>query len=437
MISYQLYCIGYDRAILRFVLLPLVGLLYFCLPLDGQTIHEDNKSAALFGQVTQSGVPVASATVNAYEEVNNGSYIRLDGKCSSQTNNAGQYLCRGLSAGRYLLSVHMRGKSAQSASTAAIAFYYQTSNLADAELISVRDGQNELIEMELGSHPAFTVTGELLARPQSPALSLLAVGRHGETMPSGLSPSYDPVSGAFRFKGVPPGQYSLLALWHDSERAHSNEVAVTVTDQDVTALQVADAGTVHLAVELQPCEGGSAAVSQLSLKPADGHLTGGAQFALVSPGATNRFDFPDVPGGKYFVCLAGGKSAYIAGTSLAPQGAGNLISVPDGGGSITADVQMGCEASSLAGTVDTEDGIDRQAYVVLRSSLTGEMFQRNADADGKFVFSGIAPGEYRVYAVPASGQNNSQNSALIDETTGASVTLDPNKTTRIVVPLTQ
>src|SRR5258708_39617134 len=69
----------------------LFGLLYSGLPLHGQSIHEDNKSAALFGQVTQSGVPVASATVKAYEEVNNGSYIYLDGKCSSQTNNAGQY----------------------------------------------------------------------------------------------------------------------------------------------------------------------------------------------------------------------------------------------------------------------------------------------------------------------------------------------------------
>jgi hypothetical protein len=126
MVSYQLICIAYHRAILRFVLLPLVGLLSFCVPSHAQTVQKDNKSAALFGHVTQSGVPVASATVKAYEEVNNGSYLHLDGKCSSETNKAGQYLCRGLSAGRYLLSIQMQGKSAQSTSTAALAFYYQT-----------------------------------------------------------------------------------------------------------------------------------------------------------------------------------------------------------------------------------------------------------------------------------------------------------------------
>jgi hypothetical protein len=212
---------------------------------------------------------------------------------------------------------------------------------------------------------------------------------------------------------------------------------VTVTDQDLVDVQVPDMGGVHLSLELQPCEAGSAAIPELYLNRAEGNLMSGTKIAFASPGKTNQFDFTNIPSGQYLVGLVGGKSTYIAGTSLAPQGAGNLISVPDGDGSIAAEVQMGCEASSLAGTVDTEDGIDRQAYVVLRSSLTGEMFQRNADADGKFMFSGIAPGEYTVCAVPASGQNNSQNSALIDETTGASVTLDPNKTTKIVVPLTQ
>ncbi|RZU43597.1 hypothetical protein [Edaphobacter modestus] len=93
--------------------------------------------------------------------------------------------------------------------------------------------------------------------------------------------------------------------------------------------------------------------------------------------------YRDVPGGQYLVSLVGGKDTYITRTSLAPQGAGNLLSVPDGGGFITAEVQMGCGASNLAGTVDTEGGVDRQAYVVLRSSLTGETFQRDAVGDGR------------------------------------------------------
>jgi hypothetical protein len=122
---------------------------------------------------------------------------------------------------------------------------------------------------------------------------------------------------------------------------------------------------------------------------------------------------------------------------LAPQGAGNLIRVPEGGRSITAEVQMGCGASSLAGRVDTEDGVDRQAYVVLRSSLTGETFQQNADGDGNFAFSGIAPEEYTVYAVPASGQNNQTSDSLLDGTMGTSVTLDANKTSKVVVSRAQ
>jgi hypothetical protein len=176
----------------------------------------------------------------------------------------------------------------------------------------------------------------------------------------------------------------------------------------------------------------------LNLDRADGNLIGGTKVALVSPGTTNRFDFKDLPGGKYLVSLVGGKGAYIAATSLAPQGfSGNLISIPDDGASITAEVQMGCEASSLAGRVDTEDGVDMQAYVILRSSLTGETFQQKSDGDGRFTLGGIPPGEYRIYAVPVSGQNNSRRNSFLDDTMGSAVTLDPSRTTTIVVPLAQ
>jgi hypothetical protein len=104
-----------------------------------------------------------------------------------------------------------------------------------------------------------------------------------------------------------------------------------------------------------------------------------------------------------------------------------------GGGSITAEVQMGCGASSLAGRVDTEDGVDAQTYVFLRSSLTGETFQRNADRDGNFTFSGIAPGEYWISADPAGGQKKNPSKSPLDETWSS----DPNRTTKVVVPLTQ
>ena len=94
----------------------------------------------------------------------------------------------------------------------------------------------------------------------------------------------------------------------------------------------------------------------------------------------------------YFVDPIGSTKAYIAGSSLAPQGTGNLISVPDGAGPIVANVETGCGASSLSGRVDTEDGFDRQADVILGSSLTRETFQRNADRDGNFTFGGYRSG---------------------------------------------
>jgi hypothetical protein len=445
MFSHKFFYTGCRRhrfAIQRFALFAFIGLSCFRPGLHSETVRGDDKMSALLGQVTQSGAPVASATVEAYEEVIKGGQLQLEMKSTSRTNATGQYSCGGLTAGRYYLFVQVQDRSSVSSAnrvspTPVFAFYYQESDLAHAELVTVHEAQNQVVDIELGSHPAFTIGGRLLMRPKDPALSLLSLGRGNESMPTGLTPSYDPTSGAFTFSGVPPGQYSLLALWHDTEREHSSEVAVTVTDQDIVDLQVHNTGGVQLVFELQPCRAGSPAITGVYLNRADGNLTVGTKFAPVSPGTTNRFDFSDVRGGQYFVGLVGGTSAYVAGTSLGPQGAGNLINVPDGNGSITSEVQVGCEASSLAGRVDTEDGVDRQAYVVLRSLLTGETFQRNANADGNFVFGGIAPGEYRIYAVPATGENSYPSNSLLEKTMGASVTLDPNRTTTIRVPLTQ
>jgi hypothetical protein len=446
MFSHHFFRTGYRQhrlALQRLALTAFVGLFCFCLELHSQTTRDDAKNSALLGQVTQSGLPVASATVKTYEEVIKGGQLRLEMKCASRTNETGQYSCRGLTAGQYYLFVQIQDRSSASSTnhsgaTPTMAFYYQASDLADAESVSLGKAQEKVVQIEVGTHPVFTVSGRLSTRPKAPSLSLQSLGSGTESMPTGLIPSYHPVSGAFRFRGVPPGQYSLGVLWHDTEGEHSSEVAVTVINQDVVDLQVHDAGGVHLVLELQPCGAGSAAITQLNLNRADGSLMGGTKVALVSPGTTNRFDFKDLSGGKYFVGLVGGKSAYIEGSSLAPQGfSGNLISVPDGAGSITAEVQLGCEASRLAGRVDTEDGVDMQAYVILRSSLTGETFQRNADGNGNFTFSGIAPGEYKVYAVPASGWYNHPSNLLFDDTMGSAVTLGPNGTTTIVVPLAQ
>jgi hypothetical protein len=446
MFNRHFFCTCYRRyplTIQRFALLAPIALFCFCLGLHGQTTRDEAANSSLLGQVTQSGLPVPSATVKAYEEVIKGGQLRLEMKCASRTNEAGQYSCRGLTAGRYYLFVQIQDRSSASSTkhsgaAPAFAFYYQASDLADAESVSVREAQTQIVQIEMGRHPVFTVSGRLSKLPKAPSLSLQSLGSGTESMPTGLIPSYDPASGAFSFRGVPPGQYSLGVLWHDAEGEHSSEVAATVINQDVVDLQVHDAGGVHLVLELQPCGPGSAAITQLNLDIVDGHLIGGTKVALVSPGTRNRFDFKDLPGGEYFVGLVGGKSAYIEGSSLAPQGfSGNLISVPDGGGSITAEVQMGCEASSLAGRVDTEDGVDMQAYVILRSSLTGETFQRNADGNGNFTFSGIAPGEYKVYAVPALGWYNHPSNSLFDDAMGSAVTLGPNGTTKIVVPLAQ
>jgi hypothetical protein len=445
MFSHHFFCTRYRQhrlAIQRFALPAFIVLLCCCLALHSQTVRADAKMSALLGQVTQSGVPLASATVKAYEEVIKGGHLQLEMKCTSRTNGEGQYSCTGLTAGRYYLYVQILSRSSASSSngsglTPAFGFYYQASDLADAGSVTVRESQTQIVQIELGSHPVFTVSGQVPTRPKGPSLSLQSLGRGTESMPVGLVPSYDRATGGFTFRGVPPGQYSLLALWHDAEREHSTQVAVTVTDQDVVDLQLPDGSGAHLVLELQPCVTGSAAIPQLYLYRADGTGLSSTKIALASPGKANQFDFTDIPSGQYLVGLVGGKGAYVAGTSLAPQGAGNLISVPEGGGSMTAKVQMGCGASSLAGRVDKEDEGDGQVYVVLRSSSTGETFQQNVGGNGSFTFGGLAPGEYRVYAVPAGGQNNSQNSALIDETAGASVTLDPNRTTKIVVPLTQ
>jgi hypothetical protein len=123
----------------------------------------------------------------------------------------------------------------------------------------------------------------------------------------------------------------------------------------------------HLIFELQPCEAGSEAVIGLYLKSADGRLADGVQVASVSPGVTNRYEFYPVPSGRYFVDIDDSAGEYITETSLALGGfSGNLISIPDSGGSIISQAQIRCDGAKLAGKVESEDELDGQAFVLLQ-----------------------------------------------------------------------
>jgi hypothetical protein len=77
-----------------------------------------------------------------------------------------------------------------------------------------------------------------------------------------------------------------------------------------------------------------------------------------------------------------------------------------------------------------------QAIVVIRSSLTGETFQLTTAADGNFTFSGLAPGDYQLYAISATGQSSQLSDPPTDEKTGTRVALNPNGTDYFVFPLT-
>jgi protocatechuate 3,4-dioxygenase beta subunit len=364
--------------------------------------------------VDEDGEPVTRFLVSVLR------YRYLDGRKQlvavggETTNDLGEYRIFGLAPGRYYVSATNRSGIRMESSAASFeedyvpTYYPGTADVAAAAALEVQPGvQLRGIDIALSRARTVRVRGRV-------TLPTEATGRNVSVMlhPRGGAVTFGinrntqmDARGAFEFRGVAPGAYTVAAVFSDGEHLLTARQTVDVGGENVENVNLAIAPGMAVAGQVS-AEGATApdlSRARIMLLPVDAGAGGpmpacsleeDGSFALpnVSPDhyRLRLFNLPD----GYWVksVRAGDEDALEAGLNLTRGAAGKI------------GVTIAPNAGQVEGTVmDAKGQPVSGATVVLvpeaRRRGREEMY-RNAGTDqqGRFMFRGIAPGDYKLFA---------------------------------------
>lgn len=383
---------------------------------DRRAIVRLTPAAVITGRVTDAGgAPARGVAVVALARRAGPAGIRLVAQGRPvPVNDRGEYRLHSLAPGRYTVAaVPQPGQT-----TAPIAPLYFPGVTADrAEFLTLRPGETRSrADFVLTGAQAYSISGVVTGIPPDWAVQRIAVSLVTSSGARFTLATVDAsADGIFHFTGIPSGAYEIIAHGPAIGRSFLGAVAgdnprrgrqsVQVLSEDLTDVTVAlHAGVIiEGQAKLAPpsaCLSGAAltlhardSAAQVPPSPAKISTDGRFTFNGIFPG-TYRLAFESRDGSCFLDKLQHGEQP-------APD---HTIAVSGARDREPITAVFSSESGGLAGLVTTAD--DQPAggtLVVLVPQLydidTAGARVANADVEGRYRFSGLAPGRYRLLAV--------------------------------------
>jgi hypothetical protein len=338
------------------------------------------------------------------------------------TNDLGEYRISGLHPGRYQLNAVYRSgmmlgpavdaSGSQPPSEDYVPVYYPNATDPDAAIsVDVTAGaQLQGLDFVLSKVHTVRVKGRVNdaagAGRQGIRVSMISRGRTGSL---NISPARATDSnGAFEFRAVPPGSYTLMASFFDGDKlftarqrleAGSNDLELPVITISpgmelsgrVRVDSQTKASVAGVRVSLRSREAGDPTPCPLPIS----QLREDGRFALTNI-CTDFYDFAlqGLPEGFYVKAMrAGDEDILSAGLDLnrGPAGPIDIVLSPNAGqidGMALNEKQQPAAGSTIVLIPQERDRRDKTLYY--RSVTT--------DLSGRFTLKSLDPGEYKVYA---------------------------------------
>ncbi len=240
----------------------------------------------------------------------------------------------------------------------------------------------------------------------------------GPASSSGGTPAPD---GSFDLGGVRPGSYYLAArrssdtvVWIIRGDLSNPEVSgpgilgrawVDVIDGDVTGvvLRIGDPLQIHATIRMEGQDKPDLSGVRIQLRLLDGLL---GNVIRATMGAENTFTLSNVSPAKYAVFVSGlPANAYVKSIRLGSQETIDTgLDLADMQAAPPLEIRIGRDGATVQGTVNRNgDKPAPRAWVALipdpaRPELASKLKSATSGADGRFFLTGVAPGEYRLYA---------------------------------------
>lgn len=398
-------------------------------PDTGKIVLKLAPEAIVTGRVTgPDEEPVEGATVQALaHRFMNGARRQLMVVSTAMTDDDGNFRLAGLRTGLYYVVAHggtahgvlgmQTAKSTQSYSPAV--YYPGTADLAAAAVLDLTPGQRIETDFSLTLLPAYRLAGTLAAPAEwkrvNPPGILDALGQ-----PLFPANRFDPQSGAFEFRAIPAGSYTILLSGTDShDLAQVSErqitVAKSVTDLKLTLSPGANIPVMVRNESSKPRPTGSCTTTlpngQVRRSDCSDHPA--AQVTLLSANsafrqfATANGPAPDpsalriqgVTAGKYIVRAQPTVGGYVQSVRC---GAQDLmqeeLTVGEAAGVNPIEVVVRDDPATLRVVVDADPTEQQTVVVAIRDGVLSAISSPIINTGNGIRSMTVAPGTYKVFA---------------------------------------
>ena len=375
---------------------------------------------AINGKVTDAdGEPIRGVSIQALQYRYRASGRRLDITASAQTDAHGQYRLYFLQPGRYLVRAYIHQTPPGPAEPSPHihnfippegflpAYYPGSPEAAEGAVVELKAGADlNGYDLRLARASAFHIRGRVEGAEHGARVAVAPCSTPTLDFGSAVFTDIQP-NGAFDVRGVTPGLY-CLAVSRNGGRLATADAQVAVKDADVAvALAAPPRVSVQGAIQMDP--GQADRPQKLTVMLADLDTPG----LLVGIGQVKddgTFSMPNVPAGPASLNVTGQPPAdYLKSFRFAERNAPGRFEVPHTGGTLT--LVIGTDAGQLTGKVQDQDGNPGDHMLVTlqpKGDLAGrtDLIQTAATADdGSFQMTGVAPGDYNVFAWETLDEN--------------------------------
>ena len=401
---------------------------------------------AIYGKVVDAaGLPIEHMPLRLTARAIREGRRRWEPRAMAESDEDGLFRFAGLKPGTYYLSAGPREGELQlmpegekQKSGFAHVYYPGVPDFAAASPIQLGAGQQMEADFSLSAVPVYQLAGMVAGRSPDQGVGFQVLSPAGDEI--SVPTNFNMETGVFTLDNIPAGNYMLRAVSQSGTQPVRAEMRVNVNSNlDGLRLTLAPSVTIPVVVRIDSHASPQANPQRppLSVQLAPSEMATSEAFSTNDP-SRGGLVVENVESGTYTVELRPHPPWYVQSASYGQTNALFDDITVSQGQSYPLDVVLRDDSASISGTLKSSDAAPVHATIVVVpqpiTRLEPHMLRGITDS---FSVSGLAPGDYLVFAFDQAEGLELNNQDVIDTyaSQAAHVTLTPGQKTQVQLDL--